>query len=217
MRGLSARWVPRLLTVDQKHTRRTLSRAVLNLSEVDPPANYFQRFVTMDETWVHHFTPEAKQQSKQWKHPGSPRQRRQRLFHQLERLWPWFSGMLMVDYLQKGQTINGTYYASLLRQLRENIKLKRHRKLSKGVLFHQDNAPVHKFVIAMAAINDYGIKLIVHPPYSTVLAPSNCHLFLKLKSVISCTHFQSDNDVIHAVEDFLNGQKRASLKVELRP
>ena len=71
MRKLSAHWVPRLLTVDQKHTRRTLSRTNLNLFEEDP-ANFLKRFVTMDETWVHHFTPEAKQQSKQWKHPGSP-------------------------------------------------------------------------------------------------------------------------------------------------
>ena len=63
-------------------------------------------------------------------------------------------GILMVDYLEKGQTINGQYYASLLRQLRENIKLKCCRKLSKGVLFPQDNAPVHKSVIAMAVIND---------------------------------------------------------------
>ena len=31
------------------------------------------------------------------------------------------NGILMIDYLQKKQTINGTYYASLLRQLRENI------------------------------------------------------------------------------------------------
>ena len=68
MRKLSARWVPRLLTVDQKHTRRTLSRTNLNLFEEDP-ANFLKRFVTMDETWVHHFTPETKQ-SKQWKHPG---------------------------------------------------------------------------------------------------------------------------------------------------
>ena len=105
MRKLSARWVPRLLTVDQKHTRRTLSRTNLNLFEEDP-ANFLKRFVTMDETWVHHFTPEAKQQSKQWKHPGSPPQRRQRRFNQLERVWPRFSGMQMVfcwlDYLQKG-------------------------------------------------------------------------------------------------------------------
>ncbi|EFN88723.1 hypothetical protein EAI_03287, partial [Harpegnathos saltator] len=24
------------------------------------------RFITMDETWVHHFTPETKEQLKQW-------------------------------------------------------------------------------------------------------------------------------------------------------
>ena len=42
---------------------------------------------------------------------------------------------VMVDYLQKRQTANGTYYASLLTQLRENIKFKRCWKLSLGVLF----------------------------------------------------------------------------------
>ena len=40
----------------------------------------------MDETWVLHFTPESKEQSKQWKHISSPRQRRQRLFRQVGRV-----------------------------------------------------------------------------------------------------------------------------------
>lgn len=139
MRKLSARWVPRLLTVDQKHTRRTLSRANLNLFEEDP-ANFLQRFVTMDETWVHHFTPEAKQQSKQWKHPGSPPPKKAKTVPSAGKVMAsvfWDAdGILLIDYLQKGQTINGTYYASLLTQLRENIKLKRRGKLTKGVLFH---------------------------------------------------------------------------------
>ena len=25
-----------------------------------------RRFITMDETWIHHYKPESKQQSKQW-------------------------------------------------------------------------------------------------------------------------------------------------------
>ncbi|KAF8771416.1 hypothetical protein HNY73_018841 [Argiope bruennichi] len=28
--------------------------------------NFLRRFVTADETWIHHYTPETKQQSKQW-------------------------------------------------------------------------------------------------------------------------------------------------------
>ena len=64
----------------------------------------------------------------------------------------------------------------------------------------------------MAAIHDCGFKLIEHPPYSPDLAPSDFHLFPKLKTAISRTHFQSDDDVIHAVDDFLNGQEKDFFK-----
>ena len=47
-------------------------------------------------------------------------------------------------------------------------------KLTKGVLFHQDNAPAHKSVVA---VRDSGFKLVVHPPYSPDLAPSDYFLF----------------------------------------
>ena len=184
MRKLSAHWVPRLMTVDQKHTRLTLSRTNLNLFEEDPP-NFLRRFVTMDETWVHHFIPEAKQQSKQWKHSGSPPPKKAKTVPLAGKVMAsvfWDTdGILHIDYLQKGQTINGTYYASLLTQLWEKIIIKGRGKLTKGVLFHQDNAPVHKSVIAMAAIHDCGFKLIEHPPYSPDLVPSDFHLFPKLK------------------------------------
>ncbi|KAK3089171.1 hypothetical protein FSP39_001439 [Pinctada imbricata] len=43
---------------------------------------------------------------------------------------------------------------------RKNITLKSRRKFTKGVLFHQDNAPVHNSVTAMAAIHDHGFNLI---------------------------------------------------------
>ena len=56
------------------------------------------------------------------------------------------------------------------------------------------------------------VKLIEHPPYSPDLAPSDFRLFPKLKTAISGTHFQSDDDVIHAVDDFLNGQEKDFFK-----
>ena len=184
MRKLSARWVPRLRTVDQKHTRRTLSRTNLNLFEEDP-ANFLKRFVTTDETWVHYFTPEAIQQSKQWKHPGSPPPKKAKTVPSAGKVMAsvfWDTdGILLIDYLQKGQTINSTYFASLLMHLQEKIKVKRRGKLTKDVLFHQDNAPVHKSVIAIAAIHDCGFKLIEHPPYSPDLAPSDFIYFQNSK------------------------------------
>ena len=64
----------------------------------------------------------------------------------------------------------------------------------------------------MAAIHDCGFKLIEHPPYSLDLAPSDFHLFPKLKTATSGTHFQFNDDVIHAVDDFLNGQEKDFFK-----
>ena len=40
----------------------------------------------------------------------------------------------------------------------------------KWVLFHQDNAPAHKSVVAMAAVHDSGFELVDQPPYSPDLA-----------------------------------------------
>ena len=50
-------------------------------------------------------------------------------------------GILLIDYLPKGQTIKAEYYSSLLMQLNDILKEKRprHEKVTKGVLFLQDN------------------------------------------------------------------------------
>ena len=50
-------------------------------------------------------------------------------------------------------------------------------KLTKGVLFHQDNAPANKCVVAMTAMPDGGFELVDHPPYSSDMAPSDYFLF----------------------------------------
>jgi len=53
-------------------------------------------------------------------------------------------GILLIDYLPKGQTINAEYYSSLLVQLRNILKEKRHGYFTKSVLFLHDNTPAHR-------------------------------------------------------------------------
>ena len=59
-----ARWVPRMLTPEIKRVRLQTSRDNLELYRADP-VKFHRRYVTMDETWAHHFDPETKQQSMQ--------------------------------------------------------------------------------------------------------------------------------------------------------
>ena len=65
MRKLSVRWVPCLLTVDQKPDRRNISNALL-VQFGRNKSDFWRRFITVDETWIHQCTPETKIQSKQW-------------------------------------------------------------------------------------------------------------------------------------------------------
>ena len=60
MKKLSARWVPRLLTVN--HNRVTISKQCLEMFQRNP--DKFLRFITVNETWIHYFTSETKEQSK---------------------------------------------------------------------------------------------------------------------------------------------------------
>jgi len=61
IKKLCARWVPRLLTAYQKRTRMKFSEQCLerfNKNKTD----FVRQIITMDETWIHHHTPESKQQ-----------------------------------------------------------------------------------------------------------------------------------------------------------
>ena len=84
--------------------------------------------MTMDETWLYHYDPEMKQQSMEWRCSGSPRPKKFRVQESAGKVlasvfWDQ-DGILRMDYLPKGQTINAEYYSSLLVQLKDILKEK---------------------------------------------------------------------------------------------
>ena len=61
-------------------------------------------------------------------------------------------GVLFIDYLEKGETINSERYIGQLMRLKDEIAEKRLQMKKKKVLFHQDNAPCHKSLATMAKL-----------------------------------------------------------------
>ena len=53
--------------------------------------------------------------------------------------------------------------------------------MSKGWLFHWDNAPVHTAKAVKTFLDKKGIKMLDHHPYSPDLAPADFFLFPTLK------------------------------------
>ena len=77
-----------------------------------------RRYVTVDETWIHYYTPETKNQSKMWTGPGEFAPKKAKTVPSTGKVMAkifWDShGIILIDYLQKGKTITGKYYSSLL-------------------------------------------------------------------------------------------------------
>ncbi|GFY25144.1 histone-lysine N-methyltransferase SETMAR [Trichonephila clavipes] len=184
MRKLSAHWVPRLLTLDQKRVRTNISNALLAQFRCNKSV-LWRRLITVDETWIHHYTPETKIQSKQWTAKGKPAPKKAKTVLSAGKVMVtvfWDShGVILIYYHQKGKTITGAYYASLLDKLKAELVEKRPHLQKKKILFHQDNAQSHTSAVAMAKIPELRFELLDHPSYSPDLAPSNFFLFPHLK------------------------------------
>ena len=125
-------------------------------------------------------------------------------------------GAVMMDFLAKGTTISGTYYASLLKKLRKSIKTERRGMLTRGVRLLQDNAPVHNSHVAQTEARSCGYEILPHPPYSPDLAPSDFHLFPSMKSFLKGKRFTNDESLISEVNAWFQTQPPEFYRIGLQ-
>ena len=82
----------------------------------------------MDETWIHHFTPESNRQSAEWTAAGEscPKQPKRQTSADkvLASVFCNVQGILLINYLEKGRIIKSKYYIALLVRLKEEINQK---------------------------------------------------------------------------------------------
>ena len=100
-----------------------------------------------------------------------------------------------INYLEKGKTITGESYSSLLDRLKTELQEKRPQLAHKKILFHHDNAPAHSSGVVAAKL-ELGFQLVPHPPCSPDLAPSAYYLFPNTKKWLAGRRFYSNEEVI---------------------
>jgi len=164
----------------------------------------------MDETWLYHYDPETKQQSMELRHSSSLHSKKFRVQKSTGKVlasifWDQ-DGILLIDCLPNGQTINVEYYSSLLVQLKDILKEKCHRKVTKGVLFLHNNALAHWALATKKKLAYLGFQCLDHPLCSQDLALLDYHLFPGLKKQLKGRHFLSNAEVNAAMETWLDGQ-----------
>jgi histone-lysine N-methyltransferase SETMAR len=204
-----ARWVPKLLSSEQMDARKSASEENIWLNSLDP--EFFKnQIVTGDETYLHHYEPESKRQSMQWLPRGSQapiKAIRKVSSKKVMALIFWDNaGVLLVRYFRKGATLTGYIYSKVMDQLRKAIQKKRPGKWEDGIFLIHDNASSHTSAVAQEAIRRNEFIQLTHPPYSPDLAPSDFHLFPKLKNFLRKRTFNSDDQLQKCTNNWLERQ-----------
>ncbi|CAK9805507.1 Protein GVQW3 [Anthophora plagiata] len=129
MHRVAAKFVPRLMTEEQKEHRVNVCQELLGKADNDE--TFIQRIITGDESWVYGYDIETKVQSSQWVGKGSPRPKKARQVRSSVKVMLTvfffdFNGVVHFEFLPQGQTINRQYYEGVLKRLREKFAKRDH-------------------------------------------------------------------------------------------
>jgi histone-lysine N-methyltransferase SETMAR len=210
-----ARWVPKLLSDEEKKRRVQISAQLLDRyeREGDP---FLHSIVTCDETWVHYFTstPETKRTSMERRRIDSPPLKKAKTTPFAGKVMAsvfWDSqGVLFIDFLTEQRTINAAYYSKLLKdRVKPAFHSKRRGRSVKSVCLLHDNTRPHTAAVTTRTVEEMHWEVLPHPAYSPDLAPSDFHLFGPLKEALGRKKFRADEEVKLFVQQWLDEQPQA--------
>ena len=123
---------------------------------------------------------------------------------QLERWWWWWysvinDGVLLTEYLPRGTTINGLYYASMIERLRSVIVEKGRGKVSGGVVLLHDNALIHIFKLLFDRLISSNWMIVPILCILHRLIPIHCQT---LNKFVRSKNFSSNDEAATTVEDY---------------
>jgi len=105
-------------------------------------------------------------------------------------------GLIHIEFLPNGQTVNQHVYLNILRHLRESLRKKRPEKWASGDwVLHHDKAPPHRALFVASFMAKNNMITLHHPPYSPDMAPSDFFLFPLLKSVLKGRRFETTEEI----------------------
>ena len=192
----SARWVPKLLSLEQRQRRVELAEEFVRRAGTNPGA-FLGSIVTMDKSAVSFHTPESKEQSKQWlpKGQSGPIKAKVHTTRKKQMVMAFFDaeGPIYHHYVATGTKVNGDYIIEVMANFLKIFKRKRPLKASKKWILHWDNAPVHTSTAVQDFLDAKRVVTLPHAPYSPDLAPADFWFFPKIKAALAGINIEGNS------------------------
>ena len=116
--------------------------------------------------------------------------------------WWDFQGIVYWELLSPDTTIDTILYCQQLENFRAALQAN-HPKRRKVRLLH-DNARSHTAKVTRQKLEELWWEVLLHPPYSPDLVPSNYHLFRSLRNHLVTKRFDNETDLKSDVEVFFS-------------
>ena len=105
--------------------------------------------------------------------------------------------------LERNATVNKELYIAQLRRVNEAMRLKRPDRQGQVILLH-DNARPHVAQVVKTALQELEWEVLIHPPYSPNLAPTDYHLFRSLSNQMRGVTFDGEEDLKNWLNNFFD-------------
>ena len=195
LRKICTRWVPHLLSDEQKQSRvRLASQDIEKYDKCDP--RRFEEIVTGDETWIYHFQPDSKAKNKAWVSSEGDRPvivcRCKTSNHMLYAIFFDSKGpVLQIPVPKVVLSLESFTEKVFLLNLLISIRNADCAPVSAASNYFHDNALAHKSATAQEYLKESWLDVLDHPPYSPDLFPCDFWLFPRLKEMLAGHCFES--------------------------
>jgi histone-lysine N-methyltransferase SETMAR len=208
---IAVKFVPRLLTNDQKQQHVNMCLELREKANEDPTSVNISRIIIGDESWIYCYDPETKQQSLQWNSTHSPSAKKAQQVQSSTKsmLIVFFDmrGIVHCEFVPRNTVVKSDFYCDVLRRLRDNVQRKSLEFWRNHNWLHHDNQPAHMSLKSTEFVTNNNVVIVSQPPCSPVLVPCHFALLSKWKMKLKGQQFEIGSDIQRESEVVLDSVK----------
>lgn len=205
-RSYLLRWIPHKLENHHKKLRFDMAKNMLKILQ-NLEHDHFNYIITGDESWFCYYynykrkwvldTDEIDQRIEQSNFQPK----------KMVTIFIGINGYVLIDCKPPDQKITSEYFINnVLKPLEEITDVNDVKKKKKLFYIHFDNASSHSSKKVKKYLLQSQFTRLPHPPYSPDLSPCDFGLFGTMKNAFQGCSFESEDDLLDAIKNFLDSQ-----------